>query len=499
MQSVYKFPLALAVLNEVEKGRLRLEQKVLIDKAMQSHYNWSPLKKQHPQDSIVLTLSEVLEYCVSWSDNLACDVLFELAGGTEVVNAYLKKLGYKEIQMAYTELEMGMELKRMYDNYATPVEMTKLLRDFYQGKILNKIHTNYLMGLMTQTHNSPARLNGMLPPDWSCAHKTGTGGTDNGNIYALNDVGIINLIDGTQLIISVFVMDSQESYAETEQLIARIAFAAANEFCHPTIAIATEPLDYGSDYRHANYLVLNGAKHYYEVYGEGEPLLLIHGNSTPIKGWKAQIDFFRDKYKVYAIDSRGRGKSELGEDSLSYALQAEDMAQFIEKLRLEKVKVVGKSDGAIIALLLGMKQAQKIHKIVAFSANLQADTNAFYPQALSEIHPERLKAEAMLAKKDSSKNWEIEVQRYRMMEFQPNIRAEDLQQVKVPVLVMSTDRDVIKESHTFFIYQHLPHANLCILPNERHALPRLNPHLFNSTVENYLKSDFHAESFRFEK
>ncbi|MEO6305401.1 MAG: alpha/beta fold hydrolase, partial [Bacteroidia bacterium] len=77
-------------------------------------------------------------------------------------------------------------------------------------------------------------------------------------------------------------------------------------------------IPYGSNNAVGKFISLNGVKHYYEVYGQGTPLLLIHGNSTGIKGWAAQIEYFSKKYKVYAFDSRGRGKSDIGNDSLSF-------------------------------------------------------------------------------------------------------------------------------------------------------------------------------------
>ena len=130
---------------------------------------------------------------------------------------------------------------------------------------------------------------------------------------------------------------------------------------------------------------------------------------------------------------------------------------------------------------------------------MEPDTTALYPLAVKDAHDERVKADAMLAAKDISKNWRVEQQRNRMMEFQPHITATDLHKITVPVLVMSCDRDVIKEEHTFFIYRNIPKANLCILPNEKHQVSRLNPDLFNTTVDKYLSEPFHGEEFRFYK
>lgn len=264
-----------------------------------------------------------------------------------------------------------------------------------------------------------------------------------------------------------------------------------------SMGFAQNKIPYGDNQEVGKYILLNGAKHYYEVYGSGAPLLLIHGNSTPTRGWAPQIAYFSKKYKVFSIDCRGRGKSELGKDSLTYIQQAKDIAQFIKEMKMDSVYIVGKSDGGIIGILLGIYYPESIKKIVAFGANMEPDTNSLFPFTVNEMHEERVKADKMLAIKDTTKNWLVEQQRYRMMEYQPHITAKDLKKIKIPVLVMSTDRDLIKEEHTFFIYKHIPMANLCILPNEKHGLAKLNPDLFNSTVDKYLSEPFNGNDFRF--
>ena len=260
---------------------------------------------------------------------------------------------------------------------------------------------------------------------------------------------------------------------------------------------AQNRIPYGNNPVAGKYMTLNGVKLYYEVYGNGKPLVLIHGNSTATKGWASQIDYFAKKYTVYSIDCRGRGKSELGKDSLTYKQQAADIHAFIEQLKLDSVCIVGKSDGGIIGIMLGIYFPEHLVKIVAFGANMEPDTNALFPNTVAEIHDERVKADKMLGAKDTSKNWKVEQQRYRMMEFQPHITKAELQKITIPVLVMSCDRDVIKEEHTFFMYRNIPRANLCILPNEKHAVSRLNPDLFNATVDKYLSDPFIGSESRF--
>ncbi|MES2382663.1 MAG: alpha/beta hydrolase [Bacteroidota bacterium] len=256
---------------------------------------------------------------------------------------------------------------------------------------------------------------------------------------------------------------------------------------------------YGNNKEAGQYITLNGVKHYYEVYGNGKPLLLIHGNSTGIKGWVAQIEFFSKKYKVYAIDCRGRGNSDLGKDSLTFKQTAHDMATFIELLKLDSVNVIGKSDGGIVALMMGIYYPQHIHKMVAFSANLWPDTTTLLPETFTDIHNERVHAEKMLAMKDTTQNWYLTKLRNRLMEFQPHIALWDLQKIQVPVLVLSCDRDVVKEEHTLLIYKNIPKANLAILPNETHSVAKQNPGLFNTTIERFLAEPFKGYSRRFER
>ena len=274
-------------------------------------------------------------------------------------------------------------------------------------------------------------------------------------------------------------------------IFAALVFLSSNK------VFAQVKIPYGDNKKVGKYITINGAKHYYEVYGNGAPLLLIHGNSTPTRGWAPQIEYFSKKYKVYSIDCRGRGKSELGKDSLTYIQQAKDMAAFIKEMKLDSLCIVGKSDGGIIAILLGIYYPEKIKKMVAFGANMEPDSNALYPNTVKECHDERVKADKMLAKGDTTKNWLIEQQRYRMMEFQPHITAKDLQTINVPILVMSTDRDLIKEEHTFFIYKNIPKANLCILPNEKHGIAKLNPDLFNAMVDKYLSESYKGNEYRY--
>lgn len=243
--------------------------------------------------------------------------------------------------------------------------------------------------------------------------------------------------------------------------------------------------DYGND-SSGNFITINGAKQYYEIYGQGEPLVLIHGNGGNIAYMAPQIDFFSKNYKVIVMDCRGRGKSELGNDSLTYTQITNDIVGILDYLHLDSTYVVGRSDGGIIALMLAINHPEKVKKIVAFAANLTPDTLALYPFFYNEVVHDRKQADRMIAKKDTTRNWKVIQQRNRMMEFQPHISVRDLQSIDCPVLVMSTDRDIVREGHTLDIYRNIKKANLCVLPGEDHYVTKNNSVLFNSIVQKYL-------------
>ncbi|MFZ7146530.1 MAG: alpha/beta fold hydrolase [Bacteroidota bacterium] len=255
-------------------------------------------------------------------------------------------------------------------------------------------------------------------------------------------------------------------------------------------------IPYGNNNVAGNYITLDGAKLYYEVYGKGEPLVLIHGNGGNIEYMKPQIEYFSKKYKVIVPDCRGRGKSELGNDSLTYAQMAKDISGILDHLKIDSAYIVGRSDGGILTLLLAIDFPKKVKKAVAFAANLSPDTIGLYPFSYEEIKTDRRNADEMLAKNDTTKNWKVIQQRNRMMEFQPHITKTDLGKIKCPVLVMTTDRDVIPEEHSLFIYRNIQKGNLCILTGEKHSVTKNNPELFNSVVAKYLTDEFKGDELR---
>jgi len=173
-----------------------------------------------------------------------------------------------------------------------------------------------------------------------------------------------------------------------------------------------------------------------------------------------------------------------------------DVAGLLDHLKLDSAYIVGRSDGGILGLMMGIHFPAKVKMIAAFGANLWPGPTALYPQEVELTQTTRLHAEEMLARHDTTQNWRLIAQRHRMMEFQPQISAGDLKKIDAPVLVLSCDRDLIQEEHTLFIYRNIRNANLCIFPGETHWITGTNPGLFNATVAKYFSEPYRGEEIR---
>ena len=252
----------------------------------------------------------------------------------------------------------------------------------------------------------------------------------------------------------------------------------------PTPTAATP---YGANPTSSGTFTHEGVKLYFETYGTGEPLLLVHGNGMSIGSMAAQIDFFKSHRKVIALDSRDHGRSADSDSPITYEKMTDDLAALIEHLAVGPVDVVGWSDGGIEALLLGVRHPAKVRKLVSMAANLNPSKRAIYEetdallrQMLAEM-PEAVRntPEGKRAVKVSS-----------MMFKEPNIDPALLAKVSAPTLVLAGDHDLIRTEHIVEIYTHLPNAQLAIFPDSTHMVPFDNPELFNGTVERFLVTPF---------
>ena len=218
------------------------------------------------------------------------------------------------------------------------------------------------------------------------------------------------------------------------------------------------PVKYGNNPDAGKYFSNNGVKIYYEVYGEGTPLVLLHGNGGSIGSRAPYIEEFSKKYKVIALDSRCHGRSDCPSQYLTYEQMSEDVFQLLKQLNIDSALVWGHSDGAILGLLLAINHPGKVKKLLATGANLRPDTTAIDP-ALFPL----LDVMGNMVKNDS-----VRSKQFRLLVDQPHIPLTDLQKIKSSVLVMAGDRDAIRNRHTLEIFENIPNALLCILPGTTH-------------------------------
>jgi beta-lactamase class A len=224
MQSVYKLPIGMAVLAQVDSGKLRLEQKVRVEKSDFVHRDQrSPIRDKNP-NGVELTLLELLRFAVSESDGTASDVLLRLVG-VDVVMKFLNEIGINEIIVANSEKEIGNDWETQYRNWASPAGAVQLLRSLHERRGLSEPGQQLLLKFMTDTPTSAKRLKGLLPQTAVIAHKTGTSGSNGKITAATNDIGLITLPNGQHVAIAVFVSDSPADLATREKVIAQIAKA----------------------------------------------------------------------------------------------------------------------------------------------------------------------------------------------------------------------------------------------------------------------------------
>lgn len=249
-----------------------------------------------------------------------------------------------------------------------------------------------------------------------------------------------------------------------------------------------KPIPYGNNPAAGKYYDIRGFKMYCEVYGTGEPLLMIHGNGGDISAFTKNIPYFSKKYMVIVADSRAQGKSVDGKDSLSFEMMADDFAALLDVMHIKSSYVIGWSDGGINALLLAMRHPDKVIKLASTGANLWPDSTALIPSYWkSERDDYNANKDKTLTTAKEKNDWKI----FMLDWLQPNVPLSALKQIKCPSLIISGDHDLIVLQHTVLIYQNIPQAYLWIVPNSPHGTLLAHTDEFNKKVDDFFTQPFH--------
>lgn len=210
-------------------------------------------------------------------------------------------------------------------------------------------------------------------------------------------------------------------------------------------------------------LHLKDADIYYEIYGKGEPLFLLHGNGGSIDAFAKEIPALSNHFKIIAMDTRGQGKStDASTEPLTYIKFADDVKLLADRLNLKKINILGWSDGGNTALEFAIKYPGRTNKIITSGANV-------FPAGVGENEVESMKRE--VAEKMAQQKPQSEIRLIQLMIDEPKITKQQLNNIKAKVLVVAGENDLILRSHTEYIAKEIPGSQLKIYQGASHGVP----------------------------
>jgi pimeloyl-ACP methyl ester carboxylesterase len=240
------------------------------------------------------------------------------------------------------------------------------------------------------------------------------------------------------------------------------------------------------------YTTLDGARIYYETTGNGRPVLVLHGGLGSIENMGRQIRALARSHFVIAPDSRGHGRSSDSKAPLSYALMSDDMSGLLDHLKLDRVDVVGWSDGAIIGLDLAIRHPSRVNRLVAVSANFDVrGIMASVPNTESSdtAVPPAPPLYRLLAPDPS--HWAVIHRKVaEMWQKQPHYTIDDLSHIEAPTLIIAGESDIVRRDHTDQLANAIPRSQELIVQGAGHGVPFEKPTIVNSAILRFLDDNF---------
>lgn len=225
----------------------------------------------------------------------------------------------------------------------------------------------------------------------------------------------------------------------------------------------------------------DGTALFYQIYGEGEPLLLLHGNGGSSTYFSRQIEAFSHYFKVIAMDSREHGKSGNQENYLSFSLMAQDILAVCKQEGISRVNLLGFSDGANLAMTFAVLYPQYVDRLVLNSGNLSPVDLTWWTRILSQV------GYRLTLMMSGVSALAAHLSRLLSLIVRPlEITEGDLSRLNRPTLVIAGERDSIKISHTAAIAEAIPQSELEIVPKVGHTLAKKRPEMFNQRVLKFL-------------
>jgi pimeloyl-ACP methyl ester carboxylesterase len=244
------------------------------------------------------------------------------------------------------------------------------------------------------------------------------------------------------------------------------------------------------------YVELPGVRTWYEVEGQGEPLLLLHGGFLTNETWAPQRADFAADHRTFLPERRAHGHTPDVEGPLSYRDMAQDTIDFLTSVVGGPAHLVGFSDGGVVALLVAIARPELVRKIAVTGANFKPASEIGPAEALDALTPDAPEMEMFrsmyeAASPDGPEHWPVVVG--KMVEMiraeEPDIPMEDLGGIGAPTLVLSGDDDIIPLEHTIELYRAIPNSELAVVPGTSHAHFMEKPWLVNRIVLDFLEKD----------
>ncbi len=234
---------------------------------------------------------------------------------------------------------------------------------------------------------------------------------------------------------------------------------------------------------------VNGVHIHYAVYGQGSPVIFLHGGLANTDYWGNQVPAVAAHHTVVVMDSRGHGRSTRDNRPYGYDLMADDVVAVMDHLKIARADIIGWSDGAILGLDLAMRHKDRVGKVFAFAANTVTsgvidgvEKNPTFAAFIARAGQEYAAHSATPGDYDAFVD-----QISKMWAQQPNWSDAELKAIDTPVLIVDGDHDeAIKRAHTEYIAATIPHAGLLILPNASHFAFLQDPRQFNFAVLHFL-------------
>lgn len=238
----------------------------------------------------------------------------------------------------------------------------------------------------------------------------------------------------------------------------------------------------------SGYAPINGVRIWYAVFGQGDPVLLLHGGLANSDYWGHQVPVLAKQYQVIVMDSRGHGRSTRDQQAFSHRLMASDVIGLMDFLKIRKAAIVGWSDGADIGLDVAINHPDRLTKLFAFASDTNA--NSLNDLSQSDVFNAYIARTRLEYQKLSPAPGEYNVfldQINKMWTSRPNVTAEQLRSIKVPVWVADGDHEeAVKRENTLFIFDNIPGAALLVQAAVSHFSFLQDPEQFNADVLHFL-------------